>query len=246
MTKVTAVWVIAGSFVRFRRVHDRLLELGVQPPAEWVHHVPCCIPGCKRLAPGEQSLSQTHSSLWKRASEMGAGRAAIFEDDVETARTSVDLSEGFDRQLLLYGHCEKYKCLHAYGVDAHAGRQLWLAWNESLHALPHRCTNTDIVASGYCWNTRRYKSNHTSKPLDAQGCMRFRGKPGDGLFGEGIFGQNRSMANYLHARVGKGKRVYADSTKLNEPVKMTYKAAKRAKNTALAGLSSKPATVRVT
>ena len=230
MTNLTAVWVISGSFVRFRRVHDRLLELGVQPHAQWVHHVPCCIPGCKRLAPGEQSLSQTHASLWKRASEMGTGRVAVFEDDVETMHMRVNLSVGFDRQLLLYGHCEKYKCLHAYGVDAYAGRRLWLAWTESLNAKPHLCTNADIVASSYCWTTRRFLSNRTLKPPNAQGCMRFRGRPGVGLFGEGIFGQNRSMPNYLHARFGKGKRVYANSTILNEPVKFTYKAYKRARN----------------
>lgn len=226
MTNLTAVWVIAGSIERFQRVHDRLLQLGVQPPAEWVHHVPCCIPGCKRLAPGEQSLSQTHSSLWRRAWETGVGRAAIFEDDVETTHSSVDLCQGFQKQLLLFGHCEKYKCLHAYAIDAHAGRQLWLAWNASLNLPPYYCTNTDIVASNFCLMNRRF-ANNTLRPAGLRGCTQFKGHPGGGLFGEGIFGQNRSMANYLHARKGKGKRVNANSTILNEPVTYTYKKTKK-------------------
>ena len=232
---LTNVFIIAGNDVRFARLRDRLIELGVFPVAEHIQHVPCCIPGCKTLSAGEQSLSLTHSSLWKRAADTPGSRFAIFEDDAETHTKPGYVAEQMLRryhgQLLLYGHCEGYKCLHAYGVDAVAGAKLWHKWNEwtwgpdyattTVREKPQRCDSTDIVAFYYC-TERMYQSGvHLARPPEEQGCARWAGLPGSwpnihgGLFGDGMWGQNRSMANYLHN--GVGRRTYANTTTLNVP-----------------------------
>ena len=240
---LTAVYVIAGSTERFQRVHNRLLELGVQPPATHMQHVPCCIPGCslphaRRLTHGMQSLVLTHAAIWWRTWHTPGSRVAIFEDDVDSHAKDaadernhrLDLTHHVDNMVQLYGWCEKYRCTHAYGIDSYAGKMLWLQFNTSapMASAPSGsgCEKIDTITSSYClegapeFHRSRTNRTHNRQLRNLQRCYSWPGWPYGGLFGNGKFGQNRSMANYLHKQKG-GSAEYRNTTVLHEPEKYT-------------------------
>ena len=187
---ITRMFVIAGSQARFQRVEHRLHELHTAPVVHVPHH-PGVMPGCK-LTRGEQSLLFSHIGIWNESVRCNC-TVAIFEDDMDTSHQKIDWSS--HDGVVLYGHCERYKCTHAYSLNAYAAARLYSAWST------HPCQAVDMVTYGYCATTRS--------------CIRYGGQPGKGLFGGGVIGQNRSMPSYIHLPKSKFAAKYQNTTILH-------------------------------
>lgn len=193
-----------GRFERAARVLD---SLGVFPHARQLH--PKTAPnvtGCdvnnsstisKLLLPHERgllSLSATHAAAWEVVVASNK-TTAVFEDDIAVDRPALAqarLQEFFRDapcDLVLLGHCgnRASRCTHAYVISPSAAATLLRVYRRFLSRgciMP-----PDDPQDLYYCNNRASTC-----------CSKASGVPGDGLFGGGIVGQNRSLPHYLHFR----------------------------------------------
>ena len=208
---VAEPWVIAFPS-RFERAAAVLRRLGVFPPARLLEPLPApqiCIndrpndghgsdashgdatgSGSSTLNRGVLSLTATHAAAWARAISSNA-TIAVFEDDIDIGdpKEARGRLKAFTRtatpcELVLFGHCGVWsrRCTHAYLVTP-VGAHSLLRWYEGVRG----CAQPDDPQEALCSSR-------------ARACCSARGKPGVGLYGGGVIGQNRSLPHYLHFR----------------------------------------------
>lgn len=171
------VWMVAA-----RRLHPAAV-----PPSV------ACNSSTAFAQSGVLSLSATHAAAWEEVLSTNDS-LTIFEDDIDAAAPAVARSRlralatsrrrPHECDLVLLGHCgrSERRCTHAYVVTPRAAH-----WMLSYYHAHAGCVQPDDPQEVFC-----------QQPGVC--CHSAQGKPGPGLFGGGIFGQNRSMAHYLHGR----------------------------------------------
>ena len=197
---------------RFNRPAKVLDRLGF-PAARMLQPVaaPAVSNASCNLVRGVRSLTATHARAWS-AIVAANETTSVFEDDIAHGRDPGIVRMQFETflhehrtcDLALFGNCgRRILCTHAYQVSPRAAAALLAIYHNSTGGCMEPDWPQKLLCSspaheeGYSRNAHG-EERYSDTPWGRICCVSAGGSPGEGLFGNGIIGQNRSLPHYLH------------------------------------------------